>query len=79
MVSSVEQDPKEKDDDHDHHDKGLVRAELQRDEHQLYLDRPVRLRDGQDRIGGKGPQPLSLSACRFGPRAGTPHSLFPES
>jgi hypothetical protein len=26
--------------------------------------------------GGKGPQPLSQSACRFGPRAGTPHSLF---
>ena len=68
MVSSVEQDPKEKDDDDDHHDKGLVRAELQRDEHQLYLDRPRPARRWSRSHRGKGPQPLSQSACRFVPK-----------
>jgi hypothetical protein len=41
---SGEQSPDDKADDQDSHNKSRVRAELQRSEHQLHFDAPVRLK-----------------------------------
>jgi hypothetical protein len=46
------QTPNEKDDDQDSHDKGSVRTGLKRNEHQLHVNAPVRLRDSEIVSGG---------------------------